>query len=224
MSCITAAGFMINDLYDKPKDRLGSVQRPITVGAVSPLEAVISTVLLIAAAFWVTPLERSSTTILLVVTVGVVAYSSVSRRLPLLKGLYTALLCCAPLVYGASFGRGKFTLGVYVALILCISGREIYLDIRDIQGDCRFGLRTIPVLVGIRTARHMAVALMIIGSILTLLLVRSSLGYAAAGSSLALLILILWWPDVQPQFRLRLTQVPMLLGALALSSTVRPFQ
>jgi geranylgeranylglycerol-phosphate geranylgeranyltransferase len=220
MSCITMAGFIINDLCDRPKDTLAFVQRPITLGLISSWEAIVGSGLLFTIAFCVSAPRGRSLTILLVTAVAVVAYSAFAHRFPSAKGLYTALLCCAPLAYGAAVGEAEFDSGVYTALVLFILGREIYLDIRDIDGDRRFGLRTIPVLIGILAARRMAVGCMIMGSLLTLIVVQSAAGYAAAASSVLLLCIVLSWPGIELHRRLRLTRIPMFLGAIALASTV----
>ena len=220
MACITMAGFVINDIYDRPKDALMSTNRPITIGLISPSEATIGSGFLLGVGFLVSPSHGSSLAILFGAAAAVVIYSSFAWRFPMLKGIYTALLCCTPFAYGASMGGGAFAANVYAALVLFVSGREIYLDIRDIDGDSRFGLRTIPVQIGIPAARRVAIILMVTGGLATLLLVRSTTAYLAATASLVVLGLVLVWPGVPLHRRLQLTRIPMLLGAFALASTV----
>jgi 4-hydroxybenzoate polyprenyltransferase len=220
MCCVTMAGFIVNDVYDKPKDALAFVQRPITIGVISAREAIIASGILFTVALCVTPIHERSITILLVTAVSVVVYSAFACRFPVLKGVYTAILCCAPLFYGAALGGGQFSNAVYLALVIFVTGREIYLDIRDLDGDSRFGLRTVPVLIGISAAQRLAVVLMAAGGVFMLILVRSTVGYLAAAFSLALLALILAWPGIELHRRLQLTRIPMLLGSFALASTV----
>jgi geranylgeranylglycerol-phosphate geranylgeranyltransferase len=220
MTAITMAGFIMNDLFDRPKDILASIQRPITLGLISSREAIVGSGLLFTMAFCVTPLRGKALAILLVTSVAVIVYSTFAHRFPFAKGLYTALLCCAPLAYGASVGEAVFGLPIYLALVLFTFGREIYLDIRDIDGDRRFGLGTIPVIVGILPAQRIAVGLMITGGLWTLLIVQSSTGYATAALSLLLLCIVLAWPGIELRLRLRLTRIPMFLGAIALASTI----
>lgn len=224
MSCVTMAGFITNDVYDRSKDALALIRRPITLGLISARKAIIASGLLFFIAFCVAPIHDRSIATLFVTAVLVVAYSPFAHRVAILKGVYTALLCCAPLSYGAAVGGGQFANTAFASLVLFASGREVYLDIRDIDGDSRFGLRTIPVLVGIPVARGMAIGLMIAGGLFMLVVVRSTTGYLAAGSSLILLGLVLTWPGLELRHRLQLTRAPMLLGAFALASTVWPGQ
>jgi 4-hydroxybenzoate polyprenyltransferase len=214
------AGFILNDVHDRPKDALAFIQRPVTVGLISVRQAITASSFLFIIAFCVTPSHGRSTTILLITALAVTIYSIFAQRFPILKGVYTALLCCAPLSYGAAVGSGRFADTVFGALVLFICGREIYLDIRDIEGDRRFGLTTVPVFIGIPAARKVAVMLMIAGGLSILVIVRSTIGYLAAGGSLVLLGLVLTWPGIELQRRLQLTRFPMLLGAFALASTV----
>jgi 4-hydroxybenzoate polyprenyltransferase len=214
------AGFIVNDVCDRPKDILACVQRPIAMGLISSAEGVVGSSLLFTMAFCVTPLLGRSVLILFFTAGAVVAYSTFARRFPILKGVYTALLCCAPLAYGAAIGGGEFAITVYAALICFICGREIYLDVRDVAGDSRFGLQTIPVLIGILAAKRMAIGLMIAGGLFTLIVVRSTTGYVAAASSLLLLGAVLTWPGIELHRRLELTRIPIFLGAIALASTV----
>jgi 4-hydroxybenzoate polyprenyltransferase len=220
MCCVTMAGFIVNDVYDKPKDALAFIQRPITVGLISSREAILGSGILFIIALCVTPVNVRSLAILCITAVSVVLYSAFACRFPVLKGVYTAFLCCAPLSYGAAVGGGQFSNTVSAALMLFITGREVYLDIRDFDGDSRFGLRTVPVIIGISVAQRLAVTLMIVGGLFTLILVRSTIGYLAAVSSFVLLGLILAWPGIELHRRLQLTRVPMVLGSFALASTV----
>ncbi|WP_414676528.1 UbiA family prenyltransferase [Longimicrobium sp.] len=220
MTFVTMAGFIINDIYDKSKDALACIQRPVTIGLVTRPQGIIASGLLILISLGLTPLHGKSMVILSITAASVILYSFFARHFPLFKGLYTALLCCAPLSYGAAVGGGQFPNTVFAALVLYISGREVYLDIRDIEGDSRFGLKTIPVLIGVAAARRMAVILIVVGGLSMLVVVRSTLGYLLACSSLLLLGLVLTWPGLELRRRLQLTRMPMFLGALALASTV----
>jgi 4-hydroxybenzoate polyprenyltransferase len=214
------AGFIINDVYDRPKDALAFIQRPIALGLISPREALFGSGVLFGIAACVTPQRGRAIAVLFITALSVVAYSAFAHRFPVLKGVYTALLCCAPLSYGASVGGGQFSNAVFTALVMFITGREVYLDVRDYEGDRRFGLRTVPVRIGISAAERLAVVLMVTAGLFILFLVRSMIGYFAAASSLLILCIVLTWPGIELQRRLQMTRIPMSLGSLALASTV----
>lgn len=221
MTLITMAGFVINDLHDRAKDKLKPRQGPIARGQIPTHHAITFSVLLLACGVAATPMQGRSAAVLIVTLVAVVLYSFFAHWLPAFKGIYTALMCCAPLVYGVEIGDGNYTSAVYLTLALFVYGREVFLDIRDVDADSRFGLRTVPVLIGNAAARALAVGSMLLACIATMLLVRSTVGYIAAGSSFVALIAVLTWPRIDLFLRLRLTRLPMFLGGLALASTVR---
>ena len=220
LSFVTMAGFILNDVHDRAKDVLKSERRPIAEGTLSPRAGLVASTVLIVAALLSTPTYGGSRAVVVATAAGVILYSYAAYSFPSIKGIYTACLCCAPLVYGATVGGGRFTLPTYAALMVFISGREVLLDLQDVDVDRGFGLRTIPMLVGDSAARFAGIALMVSSACAVLLLVRSSFGYLAATLSLASLCAILSWPGINAPLRLRLTRIPMLLGALALATTV----
>ena len=86
----------------------------------------------------------SSAVLVLVATIGLaLLYSPFATTIPLGKNLFAALLSCAPLVYAnAVSGRPLFSLSL-AAIGLFIAGRELLLDLIDLDGDAAAGQKTV---------------------------------------------------------------------------------
>ena len=59
------------------------------------------------------------------------------------KGVLTAALCCTPYFYATSVAGDVMPLQAYCVLTVCIFGRELMLDARDVSADSAFGMKTI---------------------------------------------------------------------------------
>ncbi|HUP61931.1 MAG TPA: UbiA family prenyltransferase [Thermoanaerobaculia bacterium] len=215
MTLLPMFGFVVNDLFDRNKDRLAGVDRPIAKGRVNPSSARAFAVVLGLAAVVVAQLTGEVPIVLGGIT-ALMLYTPVAQAVPLIKGVYTALLCMIPVWYGSALTGVAPNMAVLVAMIIFIVGRELMLDALDIHGDTLWGLRTIAVRMGGRAALRLSRLVMVLGMLIALVSVPSGYARLMALLATAATVVILAVPAnnrlVAAQLRL-----PMLLGALAVA-------
>lgn len=158
-----AAGNALNDLWDRPADRVNhpAGERPLAAGRLAEgtahLCVVGGTLLGVAAA----GLVSGSAVLVGAIALGVMlAYSPVLKRRGLPGNLAVALVAGLPLPFGAlavgrpAAGLVPWTLAAWVHLV-----REIVKDLDDQAGDQALGRHTLPLVLGPRRTAQWAAAL-----------------------------------------------------------------
>jgi 4-hydroxybenzoate polyprenyltransferase len=144
-------------------------------------------------------------------------YTPVALRYPLIKGVYVAGLCCAPLYYGAVVGGTQYPWFLYVVLACFVLGREVLMDADELPGDSRAGVRTIAAVLGRRRAARIGATLMILSAAVLVAVVRGRIETLAAIGALVCLACVFAWPGLEGSRRIHLSRFPMLLGCMALA-------
>jgi geranylgeranylglycerol-phosphate geranylgeranyltransferase len=164
MLCV-AAGGALNDFFDRQRDAVDKPWRAIPVGAVSPPATIRVGVLLLVAATCCAAFSRQTAReyfLLGFAIAGVVLYNVVVRYVAILKTIHTGALCALPVALVV----GRSTLDVLpftLAVALYVCGREILMDILDIEGDRAAGSRTLPLVIGGARASILGCAFQLIG-------------------------------------------------------------
>lgn len=218
MFTVTMFGFVINDILDFEKDAAAGVQRPIATGAISSQTALVFAGFLLVGACWLSAAVGSGGSVLTLAVLALVLYTPSARRMPLLKGLYVAGLCMAPLYYASVVGQTNFSGAAYVLLALFVLGREILMDAHEIAGDRQAGLRTVAEALGPSKTRRLGAAMMIASLAWLNFVAPGILGKTLAILSLASLVFVLYWPIRDEERRIAFTRLPMLAAAIALVS------
>lgn len=151
MTLVTMYGFVVNDICDKEKDRIAEAKnKPIAYGAMSVQSAMMYAFLLVSLAFLVEFFSAGTARILILssVFIGVSIYSYISRYFPIGKGVATAILCLAPIVYLSEAAGISVNIFVYPVFVFFIFGRELLMDSIEIAGDSRFGIKTLAYFMG----------------------------------------------------------------------------
>ncbi len=147
---VAAGGYVVNDYYDVETDSIVKPYRPIPSGRVSPREAYILALALLAAGVAAAvPLGAAALYFAAVNAVLVYMYSAYIKRTGLLGNILVALNSAATilmggLAYAATRGDmpGVVAVPALVAFLLVL-GREIVKGIEDYEGDreaCYFTL------------------------------------------------------------------------------------
>jgi len=168
----TMSSFMMNDLWDRSKDVRSGRHRPLARGLISPATVAVglclSIIIALLLGWWTCGI--SSLYVLVAIIVGAILYSPLASTIPVLKNLYAAGLCCAPMVFAnAVVGRALISDGL-VPILLFVSGRELLLDVMDLDGDVASGQRTIPFYLHRCPSAMVGWILMAVGTVLLLLL------------------------------------------------------
>ncbi|EMA49800.1 MULTISPECIES: geranylgeranylglycerol-phosphate geranylgeranyltransferase [Halococcus] len=158
-----AAGNTMNDYFDREIDRINQPDRAIPRGAVTPREALVSSLVLFAGAVALSLfLPLLAVAIAVVNLLALVAYTELFKGLPGVGNAVVGYLGGSTFLFGAA-AVGRVTAAVVVLFALAALStvaREIVKDVEDLAGDREEGLKTLPIAVGERTALWLAVGLL----------------------------------------------------------------
>ncbi len=217
MTALAMFGFVVNDVFDYHKDAAAGVRRPIAAGELSIREAVILAVGLLALVFLLSTIVGSGGKVLAITSLGLVAYSPIAQRYSLGKGALVAGLCCSPLLYGSVVGGIPCPWFSYTTLACFVFGRETLMDAEELIGDRLAGLATIAAVLGCRRARGIGITVMFLSTIGLMVVARSNVGRIAVTAMLVCLMCVFLWPGLSDATRIKLSRIPMLVGAVAIA-------
>lgn len=222
IALVTMVGFLANDIYDRKKDVLSGAQRPIALGKLRPLSAILALITLASLALMLEMyLGDLRTNICLLATLSaVLLYSPIAARAPLLKEVYTAGLCVMPLVYGAAISGSAIPAPPYFIIAAFVIGRELILNVMDLDGDLAVGLRTIPSYLGKRTSTFSGWLLMIASSSLLALTPSSEIMRLLGVLTVSMLLLCFILYRTNSRAAMTMTRIPMLTGAIIVASLI----
>ena len=191
---ITAAGYLINDYYDIKIDYVNKPQR-VVVGrflnrrSIIIFHATLNT-LGIAGGFWV---SWELGTINLLAAGLLWLYSNQLKRLPFIGNLTVAFLTGLSVVVVYILLRESiFLIGAYAVFAFYISLiREIIKDMEDVEGDKKFGCKTLPISVGVRKSKMIIylIILLFILSVVVLLQHEPKFWWILSGLTIMLTLL-----------------------------------
>jgi len=190
---ITASGYVINDYYDVKIDYINKPDR-VVVGRFLKrrssiiLHAWLNTIGLLLGT-WVS----WKIGVIDFFAIGLLwLYSNQLKRLPLLGNIAVALLTgLAVFIVYIFFQQSVFLFAAYATFAFFISLiREIIKDMEDVEGDRKFGCKTLPISIGIRKSKIViyGISLVFIISVALLLQHEPTFWWVFSG-----LVLMLGW-------------------------------
>jgi len=181
-----------NDYTNMEEDKINSPDRPLVRGELSKEEALIfsSTILGIGMLLpWCTsPVLPLGSTILLYLIITLdMAYNVVLKKYGPIGNFAVSLSTAAPFVYGALLIVRLDNVPLYLWIFFLIAflatfSREIVKDIRDVPGDSKAGLLTLPHIIGVKKCFTIAYCLMgsaILLSLIVIPLIKNKMVYLA---------------------------------------------
>ena len=160
--CIMASSMILNDLFDIHVDKINNANRPLVTGEVHPQEAVTYAALLLLFAECLTRyLPQQMQMVANWAIVNIVLYTPLLKRIPLVKNLSCATIVAFSLYFAGKSATSAVATSplLYVAAHTVFFGslhNELLLDIRDIEGDAKNHIRTVPGLFGKTAAWSLA--------------------------------------------------------------------
>jgi geranylgeranylglycerol-phosphate geranylgeranyltransferase len=143
---VVACDYVVNDACDVAVDALSRPERAIPSGRVTSSQAHLLALALAAGALAAALTLGPALALFTLATIALsLTYSLALKNTVLLGNLAMALLDGSIILYG-SLAAGHLpaaTLVVFVLIFLYITAQEILYTLDDVEGDARFGVRTI---------------------------------------------------------------------------------
>lgn len=167
---IAAAGNVINDVQDYEIDLINKPDKVIIEKHLSKYGANVLYVVLNVFALMLSALVGAKTQFeggfyIIPIMIGLLyLYSMYFKKMPLIGNIVVALLSASAIVIPHWFNNQSFhyedqiVAYLYFAFALILSlVREIVKDIEDIEGDKAQGAKTLPILVGVKASKGVAI-------------------------------------------------------------------
>ncbi|PWE34081.1 hypothetical protein DDZ14_02670 [Maritimibacter sp. 55A14] len=164
MVFVTAFAFIINDVYDFEKDELGGrVDKVLVTGGIKQSTARHLAAFAAVVGVGLAGIIGSEAMSLQLTTCAALAvYSPFSIRFPIMKGVYSAVVCLAPmLLINTIAGNAIFPTEILLVGFIFFVGRELLVDVNDIEADILAGKQTLAVVCGRRSSTAIGVCVMI---------------------------------------------------------------
>lgn len=204
--------FILNDLNDIERDRINHPKRPLPSEAISPQGAAISYAVmflssLLSIAYFTDPALHYLYFFVFLLAVN---YNMTVNHFARLKMMHVAITISLGLILVGKLIRVDLDIRVLLTAFLFILGRELLMDIQDIEGDSN----TLAKQLHPRTATLVAFALQGLG-VLTLFFAVTAAWEAVAAAVIAVLLFAIIWgwrKEERRRHLLLLMQVQMLSG------------
>jgi 4-hydroxybenzoate polyprenyltransferase len=219
---VTMSGFLLNDIFDYEKDKIGGRNRPICNDRLSRKIAGTTAILFstLSIVFGLASGNDVAVHTIVAINFGVLAYSKFSKLLPWAKGLYTAILCCTPILLTYIGLDQRIDLPLLSVLFIFCFSRELLMDATEISSDMKSQIKTLAFHLGESIATAFSWFGMFTGTVLFLYFVSDSLR-PFAFLALALTIVSYRLSITRPLAAIDLTRAPMLVGALVVGLGVQ---
>jgi len=181
--CITAGGYIVNDIYDVEADKINKPDKVFIGNTISAKNAwfgySIITIIGLVLGIYVSIRNGNNTYsfIFVLTSIGLYLYSKQLKKLPLLGNLTVALFISLSIfliiLFEDSGEKAQISKGIHsvfeqinsfiAVLIYSIFSflttliREIVKDIEDIKGDYALKMKTLPIVIGINRTNRVAV-------------------------------------------------------------------
>lgn len=218
LALVTMCGFIFNDIFDRDKDQLASVRKPIADGRLSVNAAYGYCYAFLFGAFTLELMGgggRESLLVLAFTAAGVLLYSPTSRLFPLSKGFFTGLLTLAPFFYGASLYGVAVPKHAALSCLCFVTMREVLMDTAEVDGDLRSGIRTIGFYLGQSYGRIIAWLGMVASLVACYSIENSPISERLILASIVALLGALIYSFQNEERAIYATRVPMLLASLS---------
>ncbi len=166
---VCAGGNAINDYFDAEVDAINRPERPIPSGRVSReaarrfAVACFATGVALSALInvWCFAIATANSILLY-------AYSWRLKGTPLIGNVVISYLVGSCFLFGAAVGtRPAAAVWLFLLAFLANLVREILKDVEDVKGDAEAGLKTLPIVVGEKTALDVALVFSVALAVLT---------------------------------------------------------
>jgi geranylgeranylglycerol-phosphate geranylgeranyltransferase len=153
---LTAASMTINDYYDREIDAVNEPKRPIPRGLIKPKDALLFAFVLTAIGFAAAYLTNVFCFVIAIIAwIIFTTYTTIGKRSGLLGNFLVSLCVAIPFIYGGYVATSSLETNVLIfasIVFLSDTGREITKGIVDVEGDKKYGVKTLAVRFGEKVA------------------------------------------------------------------------
>jgi geranylgeranylglycerol-phosphate geranylgeranyltransferase len=194
---VNAASNSLNAVYDLDIDRINKPERPLPRGAINPQEATtIAYLLYLLTLFRASFLNPAFFVFVTAIVLLTIAYSAPPLRtkkhfilnnatIALARGLFGVLASWS--IFGDPFSPVAWSVGLVFFVFLL--GAATTKDFNDIPGDKEYGMRTLPIVVGVERSAIITASFFVLPIVFIPVLVQLRLLYDAAN----ILVVLLFW-------------------------------
>jgi 4-hydroxybenzoate polyprenyltransferase len=162
---VMSAGYWVNDLYDYKIDLINKPHRTfisIRISSKKIWTAWFVAWIAVCVIGWLLPIRMQF--LLQATWIFLFLYARYFKRMPVIGNVIVASMAAA-LVLTASAWLYTLTFNTLCLAIFSFQStllREIIKDMEDIRGDIRYKLKTLPIVVGIKTSRNIVFVLLMV--------------------------------------------------------------
>jgi geranylgeranylglycerol-phosphate geranylgeranyltransferase len=214
---ISMCTFILNDLHDVEADRINHPHRPLPSKVITQRSAAIAYITVLVASLALIRALTTPTQHYLYLTVLLVAtnYSVVVSFIPELKTIYVAGTVTLALMLVCGIAGSGIDITLLSSAFLFILGRELLMDVQDLEGDGRtFAKWFTP-----GKTTFVAFGLQGVSTLMLLLIAKATLETAAASTNAVLLFIVIseWWNEKRRRRLLQVMQFQMLAAIVFLA-------
>ncbi len=212
---IGGAGNVINDYVDKDIDAINKPWRPIPSGRISPREALLGFFILTGLGLAIAAfLPLPCFVVAVIASILLPLYSLKFKKMLLVGNNVIALMSAANLIYGG-LAAPQPLLSVFPAIYayLLILGREFMKALEDVEGDAKYGVKTLATVFSPKAAyiaSTLVLGILIAISPLPYILMHFNTLYvvlATLGTDLTLVLAMLKARDLTPKNAWKATRI-----------------
>lgn len=170
----SAYGFVLNDYCDKEKDKSSIKFRILPSGLLHPSSALIYAIILGLSSLIVALNISSIVFMLNLTTIFLLSiYSKVNNNNGIIANCISATTSSFVIVIGMLAGNFNYLiLWLAISAFLFFVGREIILDIRDIDSDKIIKKISVPILLGSKRAIYLTIPFFVLSSLITISMIN----------------------------------------------------
>jgi len=183
---ITGGGNAINDYFDIDIDRINKPERPLPSNRMSKSDVLMLSLTMFFVGLWISKYVNTYCAFIAVVNAAaLILYAKFSKNILIVSNFVISYLVASVFIFGAfsafdgPIWKAPF-IGILAVLAACAFfmtfSREIVKDIEDIEGDKKSNARTLPIVVGMKKSRYVAILFAAVAILLSFLPVVLPLG------------------------------------------------
>ena len=152
---ITSASMAFNDYFDRDVDKKAHPDRPIPSGKVTPFQGLAISIIFFVISLFLSFLINILCLIIVIISIVLlVLYETIFKNQGIVGNIVVSFIVAISFLFGgAAIGRPELALDFTLLAFFIMLGREILMDVTDIEGD-KLNRLTLPMRIGRKKASY----------------------------------------------------------------------